>query len=385
MGRRRTARRPLAQLLVDAVVPQGEGATPLDGISLEQLAEAAQDHRVTPAVAKHVAGRADCPEPWRAPLRRARDEQVVRHLGALAELAALGRALDRAGVPWAVAKGPAATALWPAPDMREYYDLDLYVPREAFRAAVETLESVGCSGVDRNWPLMAAQQRAEYAMRGPLGVHLDVHWDIAVPRGLRRSFRTDPDGMVQRRRTTTLGGHAVPTFDPVDTVLVLAFHAAQAGAGRLLWLVDVAGAVAACDGARREVGPRARRMRLEAPVALVLDRAARVLGDPGGTALAGTGLRAPRALRGAAAALDRRHGFPDLPGDPHRGGRLYAGARPGAWGTTTSLWGDAVAHRRIERALRRGRPDAGEKALRLDVPDVRAREDYFRFVDSGVG
>ena len=36
-------------------MPQGEGATPLDGISLEQLADAAQDHRVTPAVAKHVA------------------------------------------------------------------------------------------------------------------------------------------------------------------------------------------------------------------------------------------------------------------------------------------------------------------------------------------
>ncbi|MFE6971592.1 nucleotidyltransferase family protein [Isoptericola sp. NPDC057653] len=382
MGARTTARRPVAQLLIDSVTPAGQAPpTPLDGVSLELLADAAQDHRVLPAVAKRVADRPDCPEPWRAPLRRARDEQVVRHLGALAELTSLGAALDRAGVPWAVAKGPAAAALWAAPDMREYYDLDLYVPRAAFRQAVEALEDAGCSGVDRNWPLMASDRRAEYAMRGPLGVHVDLHWDIAVPHDVRRSFRTDPAGMIGRRRTVAAGGgRAVPTFDAVDTVLVLAFHAAQAGAGRLMWLVDVAQAVAACDGTRDEIGSRARSMRLEAPVGLVVDRAARVLGD-----LGGTGLRAPRAWRSSAAALDRRHGFPDLPGDPHRGGRLYASARPGGWGTVTAFVGGVLAHRRIERALRRGDTDAGEKALRLDVPDARARDDYFRFVDSGRG
>ncbi|MFF2451672.1 nucleotidyltransferase family protein [Isoptericola sp. NPDC058082] len=391
MGARPTVRRPLAQILLDSVAPSDRPPpratpVPLDGIRLELLADAAQDHRILPAVAKHVAGRPDCPEPWRAPLRRARDEQVVRHLGALAELAVLGAALDRAGVPWVVAKGPAAAALWPSPDMREYYDLDLYVPRAGFRAAVEALDAAGCTGVDRNWPLMARERRAEYAMRGPLGVHLDLHWDFAVPHGLRRSFRTDPEAMIARRRTVALGGgRDVPTFDPVDSVLVLAFHAAQAGAGRLLWLVDIAGAVAACDGARQEVGPRARAMRIDAPVALVVDRAARVLGGPGGGSMGGTGLRAPSALRGAAAALDRRRGVPDLPGDPHRGGRLYAAARPGAWRTATALVGHAVAQRRIERALRRGLPDAGEKALRLDVPDARAREDYLRFVDSGDG
>ena len=379
---RTTARRPLAQLLVDSVAPSAaRGLAPLESISLELLADAAQDHRVLPAVAKHVSGRPDCPEAWRAPLRRARDEQVVRHLGVLAELSRLGAVLDGADVPWVVGKGPTAAALWPAPDMREYYDLDLYVPRAMFRRAVGALEDGGCTGEDRNWPLMATSRRAEYAMRGPLGVHLDLHWDVAVPRGTRRTYRTDPDAMIGRRRAVDLGGgRTAPTFDPVDTVLVLAFHAAQCGAGRLMWLVDVARAVEACGAARAGIGARARAMRVEVPVGLVLDRAARVLGD-----LGETGLRRRGALGAATAALDARHGFPDLPGDRHRAGRLYSSARPRAWGTAAALVRDAVADRRIERAIRRGVPGADEKALRHDVPDPAARADYFRFVDSGAG
>ncbi|MGF0117885.1 nucleotidyltransferase domain-containing protein [Promicromonospora sp. Marseille-Q5078] len=382
MGERTTARRPLAQVLVDSVAP--EGATPsvgLAGIALEQLAEAAQDHRVLPAVAKHAAVLPDCPEAWRAPLRRARDEQVVRHLGVLAELDGLGKVLDGADVPWAVCKGPAATVLWPAPDMREYYDLDLYVPRASFGEAVAALEEAGCVPEDRNWPLMAASRRAEYALRGPFGVHVDLHWDVAVPEAARRTYRMDHDAMIDRRRLVDMGGgRSVPTFDPVDTVLVLAFHAAQSGAGRLMWLVDVTGAVEACGPRSAEIGARARSMRVDVPVGLVLERAARVLGGRGETGLGGQGL-----LGSATALLDARHGFPDLPGDAHRSGRLYSSARPSATGTAAALVRDALANRRIERAIRRGVPGADEKALRVDVPDAGARADYFRFVDSGSG
>lgn len=374
--------RPVARLLVDAVVPEEAGPPPAVPGTLRDVVVAARDHRVLPAVARHLATRDDCPPDWRPLLRLARDDQVVRHLGALGELAHLGAALDDAGVPWAVAKGPvAAGALWPALDMREYYDLDLYVERSRFEEAVVSLRAAGCTAVDRNWPLVASERRAELALRAPRGSHVDLHWDIAVPRELRTAFRTDLPGMLRRRRRVDLGGgHRVWTFDAEDTLLLLAFHAAQAGAGRLVWLADVRRAAEA-DGLDWDVVvARARAARVDVPLALVLDRADRVLGLPAGAEPACA--PAHGLLGRVARRRDDREPPPGLPGDAHRGGGIYAAARPGTASTLAALLRGRRATRRTERAVRRGVPGADEKALLLDVPDERAERAYFAFVRS---
>lgn len=383
--------RPLAQLLVDAVVAPG-GRSVDDALRAEpadRVEAAARSHRVLPSVARHVRDWDGLPADWSF-ARSADRAQVLRHLTALADLSVVGKSLDDAGVPWVVGKGPvAAGLLWPGVAMREYYDLDLYVPRTAFAAAVGAVEAAGSVAADRNWPLLAESRRAEVAFTAPGGTHLDLHWDIAVPPRLRAAFRTDLAGMVARRRAVPLSGSftdGVPTFDAVDTALVIAFHAAQAGANRLVWLGDVRYAVAAAGFEWAELAERARAARCLLPVALVVDRADRVLGLEGtGYDDDGTGLR--RAVGGPlgrlARAVDARHPFPGLPGDRHLGGNLYSGARASHTSSAASLVRHVTDSRRIERAVARG-TDPG-KALWDDVPDAAARAAYFAWVDSGAG
>ena len=383
--------RPAARLLVEAVAPSRPdgGAGPdevarLAGeVDVDVVARAAGQHRVLPALARLLAEQPTTPDAWRPALRRARRQQALQHLGTVAEAVRLGKVLDDAGVPWLVAKGPVAAAdLWPAPDLRQYYDLDLYVPRRAFADAVVALEEAGCEGVDRNWPLMLAEMRAEYAVRAPQGTHVDLHWDYAVPAALRARFRTDLDGMVARRRRVDVGGGQVLWCpDPADTVVLLAFHAAQASANRLVWLADVRFALLAAGaepGALADVVARAAAGRVQRPVALVVARAARVLGLPADVAASLAPLvRRAGVLGRAAEAQDARAPFPWLPGDPHRGGALYAAARPRLVTTAGALVSGAVRTRRIEKQVRLS-PAAAEKELRRDVPDGTARREYLR-------
>ncbi len=378
-----TAPRPLAQLLVDSVRRFGcDPLTPGLGVTADAVAAAAALHRVTPAVAGHLAEIVGPSAGWAAKLAPARHAQLIRHLTAKSDLRTVASALEGVGAPWVTVKGPTlADRVWPRPDMREYYDLDVVVDRRGFGHALRALEDAGCVLVDRNWPLLRSTMRAELAMRGPLGTPIDLHWDIAVPKDLRRDFSTDVDRLLARSVPVELGGGvAARTLDPVDTLFHLAFHAAQAGANRLVWLGDLwfAASVPGLDGA--ELARRTEAAGASLPVALVLRRTEDVLGHLG---------HVPDSLRAAAdtawgrlvRARDGRTRFPGLPGDPHLGGALYAGARRGV---ASSL----VATTRIRHTVWRDerRHASGEGSphpLRLDVPDVRARRAYLREVEGG--
>ena len=369
-------------MLINSVRSHGKGRNPDDvDATAHEIVAAASLHRVTPAVAGHLAGVAGHCEPT-GPLARARHAQLIRHLAAKSDLGTIGQALDRLGTAWATVKGPTlADRVWPRPDMREYYDLDIVVDRRAFGEALAALEAVGCTLVDRNWPMLRSTMRAEIAMRGPLGTPVDLHWDIAVTKDLRRDFATDVDGMLARAVQVELaGGTRTRTLDPVDTVFHLAFHAAQAGANRLMWLGDVwfASGVPGVDGV--ELAQRAGAAGASVPVSLVLRRTEEVLGPLGGVL---EPLR--RASEGAWGHLvrsrDRRSRFPGLPGDPHLGGTLYAAARSGVG---PSVAATARIKRTVWRDERRhARHGSGSHPLRVDVPDALARRGYLHEVQNG--
>ncbi|WP_313662061.1 nucleotidyltransferase family protein [Cellulosimicrobium cellulans] len=366
--------RPLAGLLLDAVRGAAVPACPpgLRGVSPAEAVAAGRLHRVTPAVERVARAWPDEPEGWRPALEQAKHDQLMRHLRALADVRAVGAVLDAASVPWVAVKGPVlAGAIWPAVNMREYYDVDLVVAPERFKDSLALLQDRGVRLLDRNWPALRRSGRAELAMVTPAGTPLDLHWHVAVPADLRRELRIDMAAMLERRRLVGVGGQDVPTLDPVDTVLHLAFHAAQSGANRLMWLADVRFAL---DHGQVDVAELERRARASGTwlgVRAVLDRADRVLG-----------LAPDQVPRGAtpawlwlARARDARRPFPGLPGDPALGGNEYSAARRGVLDSSRVLVHHHLAARREGR-----RHDAGldeRRPLQADVPDARARASYF--------
>jgi hypothetical protein len=372
--RAETALRPLARLLLDAVRGDaGESCPPgLRDTSPAEVVTAGRLHRVTPAIERVTRRWPDEPRGWRPALERAKHDQLMRHLRATADVRHLGDVLDDAGIPWVVTKGPVlAGALWPAPNMREYFDVDLVVAPDRFADALALLGGRGVDLLDRNWPEIRRAGRAELAMRTAAGTPLDLHWHIAVPGEVRRDFPFDVGAMLARRRRVSVGGVETWTFDEVDTLVHLAFHAAQAGANRLMWLADLRFALEHDGTDVAELERRSRQAGAWLPVRAVLDRVDRVLGLPAGSSPSGPAPTWVRLTR----LRDARTPFPGLPGDASLGGNEYGAARRGVLDSGARLVRRHLAARRSGR-----RHDAGldeVRPLQRDVPDDAARRAYF--------
>src|SRR5437763_22581 len=105
------------------------------------LLRSATHHRVTALIHGPLAARGDVrPEITTGSMAallwaRAMQRQLLE------EFAVAARALEEAGVPWVVLKGPAlAEVVYTPAQMRSYSDLDLLVARDRFRPAVLALE-----------------------------------------------------------------------------------------------------------------------------------------------------------------------------------------------------------------------------------------------------
>lgn len=277
----------------------------LQGRQPDQLVTAARYHRVSGFVLAAVqedsryaglAGRL-------APLVR---DAEVRHLRACADLRAAGAALDAAGVGWLAFKGPVLVARYhPWPGLRPYADADVLVPASAFPAAVTALGDAGFADGTSNWTFLRDVLAGELTLHAPLGTPLDVHWTFPFRAELRREFAIDVDSAAARARVVPVAdGLAVRTFDPVDTLVHLAFHAALDGGHRLVWLKDIERCVAVDAPGWAAVVERAREWRVGPAVGVLLGRSRRVLGTPVPAAVTRELLAAP-GLRLAATLTDR--------------------------------------------------------------------------------
>ncbi|MDQ3932262.1 MAG: nucleotidyltransferase family protein [Actinomycetota bacterium] len=173
-------------------------------------------------------------------LARAHERAVHTHLRALADLALLDQVFERAGVPWAVVKGPVlAETVYPRFDLRAYRDLDVLVAPEAFPDALRALESAGAQLLDQNWTLLRAGMKGQLHLTLPHGSFCDLHWHLLHDREVRDVFRLPSSALLRRTQRVVLGGVSVPCLDPVDAFVHLALHACLSGADRLVWLKDL--------------------------------------------------------------------------------------------------------------------------------------------------
>jgi Uncharacterised nucleotidyltransferase len=372
--------RPLARLLLDAL--RTHPSSTLDAqvaqLSVTEVVLAAAIHRITPAVYRYAALAEGTPPAWIPPLQRRRHDQLMRHLRAMADLEAVAAALDGADVPWVAIKGPVlAENVWPRPDLREYTDLDILVDRRHFARALDALAAAGANPLDRNWPLIRSTMRAELALVLKHGSHLDLHWDVVVPSELRRTFRFPVDEMLERRVLVPTGRVLVPTFDPVDTLLHLAFHAAHSGGHRLVWLADIGYASRVPTLDWDAAMNRALAAHVEVLLAMLLERTHRMLGlgpEPPEKILA----PARRPWGRLVVAAERIAPVPILPTDTRSATNFVAGTRPTLLASITAAARNRRDVRRIERDLVPGQPTS--RPLREGHDDADARAEYLTTV-----
>jgi hypothetical protein len=257
--------------------------------------------------------------------------------------------------------------------MREYYDLDLLVDRRRFGTALDALVGAGSRMVDRNWPLVRDQVRAELTIQLPFGTGLDLHWDLVNDAPLRREFTFPTEELLERASVVSVGSTEAPVLDPVDTLLHLGYHTTLSGGYRLLWLMDMA---SAC-GDELDWGvvyARARAYGVELPLRLALDRAARLFPLPADATRPGTRCAVWRTV---AAGADHVVPLPWVPGGRSTARILHQNARSSTMRSLAPTFRDALR--------RRGKPaDGSVNPLHLAVPDTGARAEYLTTVQASM-
>ena len=242
-----------------------------------EIVAKAEHHRVEGLLYEWLRTVPDASPELVAALKARRDWAAQRHLYGIWQLGRVQSALEEAGLPWVIVKGPVLTeVLYGAAGRRTYHDLDVLVRPADFRAAIARLESIDGRLLDRNWRLLRREQRGQVHIALHPGMSLDLHWDLVnVHRG-RMSI--DTEDILARRVRVNVGGAAVPTLDPTDSLIHLAVHAAVSGGDLLVWLKDVERAIAVRPPVWDEVIERSRAWHVGGAVGLILERSRTALG-----------------------------------------------------------------------------------------------------------
>jgi hypothetical protein len=261
--------------------PAGRLAELLGGVECDELLRQARGHGMLSALAVGLRGVPGVDAALRAELEGWYHRALAGHMRALGDTAAACAALESAGVPAIVTKGPVlAEVIYPRPDVRTYSDVDLFIPQRRFGDGLAALEMAGCSVLDRNWRLISRQMRGQLHARATHGTPLDVHWHLLNHRATRQGLAVPMDELFERRRMVSIGMAQVATFEATDTLLTLSLHAAVGGGARLSWLRDIDYTIRQESPDWDAVVARARAWRCGALVGVVLGRAHRLLGTP---------------------------------------------------------------------------------------------------------
>ena len=120
----------------------------------------------------------------------------------------------------------------------------------------------------------------ELHLLGPLGLQVDLHWHLVNQPHLRSRLRLSTDRLLGRTVRRDLAGSEVPVLDDVAALLHLGVHGWKSGANRLRYFKDVQMFLLDRKVDTDEVVRLAGESRTGLGVALVLDRAHRLLGAP---------------------------------------------------------------------------------------------------------
>ncbi len=274
-------RRALREVLIAATAGDpGRVAGSMDRAPIEQVTAVATLHRVCGPVWSTLRSVSGVPDRVIAELGDVCTANAIRHLGIVGALHEVAALFDEAELRWLAMKGPVLSALY-YDDIgdRGYSDLDLLVDHRDFSAAVRLLEAAGYRSAFKDWRLAERMLIGQLEMcRG--SVRIDLHWQLHYDCDVRRPYGFRPHEMIGRRRRVVVSGAEVPTFDAVDTIVTLSFHAARSGGHSLVWSKDLERVLAADRIDPVEVVRVSRSARCGPAVGVMLARARDLLGAP---------------------------------------------------------------------------------------------------------
>ena len=174
---------------------------------------------------------------------------TARALFLASELSRILSALESCGIPAYPFKGPALSVmLYGDPGRRQSRDLDILVPKERVRRAIDCLDSLGYGAkTSLAGNRLAAHRRTEYELQffrrdGKLTVELQ--WAV-VPGFF--GFDHERLGIWSSLEPRLWNGHAFPVLPPEETLLMLCVHGAKHLWCKLGWVCDVAGFLAGAE------------------------------------------------------------------------------------------------------------------------------------------
>ncbi|KQQ42944.1 nucleotidyltransferase family protein [Nocardioides sp. Leaf307] len=287
---------------------------------------------------------------------------AARQLAAGRDLQFLATALDDAGLPWALLKGPVlADVVFSRPRSREFTDLDVLVAPLQVDAAVRALCEAGATLMEVDWDHVNAARTAELGLTLPHGTVLDLHWSLVNLGRTRDAYRLSTRDLLDRRVTRTVAASEVATLDDLDMVLHTALHACLSGGHQLRWLLDVQQCLRWIDRTPQDLAVRAHHHGVTVAVRAVLDNVVTQL-DP--TCSPWADALAPGTAWNALLRRISRRSPPSAPSVSSRTARSwYAATRP-----TTAASAHALARtaRLSLLHLRRPWPAGTPRAASLD-------------------
>ena len=179
-------------------------------------------------------------------LRSLCHNNTARALFLASELSRILNALESRGVPAYPFKGPALSVmLYGDPARRQSKDLDILVPKDGVRKAIDCLDTLGYGAkTSLAGNRLAAHRRTEYELQffrrdGRLTVELQ--WAV-VPGFF--GFDHEKLGIWSTLEKRDWNGPAFPVLPPEETLLLLCVHGAKHLWCKLGWIADVAGLLA---------------------------------------------------------------------------------------------------------------------------------------------
>ena len=192
----------------------------LDGMLVLQ---GAAWHGIVPAVLRAAADRLS-PQILDA-LRRSRMRDGLERLQSVATLREAAGALEGAGIPYTVLKGPALAGLHPGAE-RPTSDIDVLVGEPDVERAAKALAAAGYAARGRGGARRRFHFHAVLEPRGEGRLPIELHWDLVDRVNLNR---VSPAEVLRRRRELRADGVTFFVPAPEDTFLYVALHAAKHG------------------------------------------------------------------------------------------------------------------------------------------------------------